>query len=303
MKKEYFLYVMLGCTILRMSTAHASCVATPECDELGYTSTSCPYGGVKCPWDTSKLFCGCDGIYKYKCDGRGYDGGNGQACEDKYTSCKCANRYKWENGACVLDCSVSACNVGSIVYSDGSCSYCRVENKTPVGVIGAIAGNNRYVVGLNESLTFWMHRGNGYSPINVEGITDIKNLNDLSKELSGRENTIACMDTAKLYYPEDLLNSIACAYCYNYVTPSTSKGQWFLPSAIELYAIAYTNIKDVNDALLIAGGKPLGVGYYYWSSSEYGTNDSWFVHAGEGYGAVDFLYKVAQLYVRCAIIF
>ncbi len=35
-----------------------TCTATPDCKSLGYTETSCPDGGgVKCPWNTSQMYC------------------------------------------------------------------------------------------------------------------------------------------------------------------------------------------------------------------------------------------------------
>ena len=33
------------------------CTPTPDCKSLGYTETSCPDGGVKCPWNTSLMYC------------------------------------------------------------------------------------------------------------------------------------------------------------------------------------------------------------------------------------------------------
>lgn len=48
-------------TILSFSaTAFAAiCVEnnTLKCDELGYTESSCPYGGIACPFDASRWYC------------------------------------------------------------------------------------------------------------------------------------------------------------------------------------------------------------------------------------------------------
>ena len=41
------------------STGDVACTETPDCASLGYTknSTQCPDGGIKCPFDGTKMFC------------------------------------------------------------------------------------------------------------------------------------------------------------------------------------------------------------------------------------------------------
>lgn len=59
---------MIGMSVIVLLSSsalvHASCVATPSCAELGYTDTSCDSGkkSVKCPFDTSKIFCASPSI-------------------------------------------------------------------------------------------------------------------------------------------------------------------------------------------------------------------------------------------------
>lgn len=286
-------------------TAFAECISTPDCEDLGYTSASCPQGGVKCPWDVSKQFCGCDGIYQYKCIGRGYVGGEGKSCEDKYVSCRCANRYKWENGACVLDCSITECKVGSVLYSDGSCSYCRLEKKTPIGVVGGVVGPTRYVVALDEhwdDFNFW-------SDVlgDVPGIDNFSKA-EAQKSFDGAANTKAYIAAAGELYDAKRLAAIPFGYCHLYKTAGTSSGQWYFPALGELYMIAVTNFEEVNDALLVAGGTPMGEGQYYWSSSEasgFGQkiNEAWMVHAGSGRGNVGGVYKMVSMPNRCMGVF
>ncbi len=43
--------------LLPTLTQAETCTATPDCKSLGYTETSCPDGGVKCPWNTSLMYC------------------------------------------------------------------------------------------------------------------------------------------------------------------------------------------------------------------------------------------------------
>ena len=40
-----------------MGDAGAICTPTPDCEALGYKATSCVGGGVKCPWDATKMYC------------------------------------------------------------------------------------------------------------------------------------------------------------------------------------------------------------------------------------------------------
>ena len=55
-----------------LNTYSALCVEnnTLKCDNLGYTKSTCPYGGIACPFDISRWYCAewtCqDGRYKDK---------------------------------------------------------------------------------------------------------------------------------------------------------------------------------------------------------------------------------------------
>lgn len=76
-----------------------------NCD--GYTKSSADCKGktaIKCPFDTSKLYCQddteCGDAYKYACTGEGYAGGVGDSCGGKYSSCSCSSGYLWKNERC-----------------------------------------------------------------------------------------------------------------------------------------------------------------------------------------------------------
>ena len=79
------MYVLLSILTLLPTLAHAeTCTATPDCKSLGYTETSCPDGGgVKCPWNTSLMYCtpqcpscptcnSCCPSSKISCEDKGY---------------------------------------------------------------------------------------------------------------------------------------------------------------------------------------------------------------------------------------
>ena len=122
---------------------YAECVATPDCEALGYRSTSCVGGGVKCPWDLTKMYCNpnmCSlTITKEMCDAECKNVGEQSCLKDGvtyYAQCgvsKCAEGQGCKAGACV-NCD-NSCSVGNILYADFSCSSCLLSDKTPIGVI------------------------------------------------------------------------------------------------------------------------------------------------------------------------
>ena len=101
-------FLLLGTSLsLIPNLTFAQCVATQDCETLGYTETSCNGGkGVKCPFGNKWACIGitteqCSELgFTYTCSGTGYSGGSGSACGGKYAACTCANGYEWKNGAC-----------------------------------------------------------------------------------------------------------------------------------------------------------------------------------------------------------
>lgn len=73
----------------------------------------------------------------------------------------------------------------------------------------------------------------------------------------------------------------------------------YIPSLAQLHLILL-NIKEVNAALEAVGGTPLRK-EWYWSSTEYSANYSWYVYFGSGYSNiyVKFLSYVVRPAVAC----
>ena len=168
----YLSTAIISVSIATSGNAWAQCVSTQDCATLGYTESSCPNGGVKCPFG-NKWFCGgdnttickqegftnactgagqfgkgescanlykqcdCQSTYKYTCSGTGYSGGSGSACNGKYTACKCSSGYNWNatSGACIPDIQPVSCDIGTLYYSDGTCYNEKVDSKTLLGVV------------------------------------------------------------------------------------------------------------------------------------------------------------------------
>ena len=105
-------FLLLGTSLsLIPNLTFAQCVATQDCETLGYTETSCNGGkGVKCPFgnkwaciksdsECEQQFCDKYG-FQYTCSGTGYSGGSGTACGGKYTACTCTSGYEWNGSSC-----------------------------------------------------------------------------------------------------------------------------------------------------------------------------------------------------------
>lgn len=100
MNKLLYYSLLSGTALLVLSgeTQALTCTAAPSCDELGYISTSCPKGGVKCPFDSNKMFCIREGV---------------------------GSEYKF----------VNAISRYQIAYSDGTTAKYYDDKKTPIGIV------------------------------------------------------------------------------------------------------------------------------------------------------------------------
>ena len=243
------------------SLTFAQCVATQDCETLGYTETSCNGGkGVKCPFGNkwaclptkesvckeegftlacnepgqiggdscNGLYkqCSCDSSYQYTCSGTGYSGGSGTACGGKYTTCTCADGYGWNGNSCGIN------------GAQGELYYC-----------------NGIVVGVKAT---------------------------------GMNFYVAMQDLGKMTW------SNADRQCKSYVFCGSLKGT--LPTKDQLVTI-YNNKSQVNTLLSNNGGTQL-TNDRYWSSTEVSptTNPCYIVSMSNG--LVDTAYRTSNLSVR-----
>ncbi len=105
----YLTTAVIGVSMVTVNTTSwAQCVSTQDCATLGYTETSCPNGGVKCPFG-NKWICINSGItpeqctelgFTQTCTGTGYAEGYGPTCNGKYSYCICSSGYKWQLNKC-----------------------------------------------------------------------------------------------------------------------------------------------------------------------------------------------------------
>ena len=185
-----------------------------ECSGLWY-KTGCQSGY---DWDASSQTCTCDSSYKYTCN-RSNEIPNGSSCEGKYQSCKCSDGYEWKDGTCQKEitraewgsCNGYAknCNIGDIVFSDGTCNYLKISGKTPIAVVvyKSADGNCAQAMALNSIGSYkW-------------GSQEVPDLGSSS-----------CENTKKIisYGNKDTFPAAWAAY--EYKTEGTKSGDWCLPT-------------------------------------------------------------------------
>ena len=143
---EFFASQKIGVTICYIlvssvsmtNIARAECIPSPDCVEIGYTATSCTGDSLKCPFDTSKLFCvPCDSSYQYTCTQTGQKG-KGASCDGKYIECECSDGYDLVDGNCVISCVYTltslptgcsavadSCVKNGTTYYSSTCTSCK----------------------------------------------------------------------------------------------------------------------------------------------------------------------------------
>ena len=274
----YFLWLLLP------FTSHATCTPTPDCASIGYTETSCETDYLACPFDSTKLKCiPCDSSFRYECSGDNITGGTGSTCGGKYAQCKCSSTdYIFSNGSCICD---TSCKVGAIYYSDGTCSACVDNAKTPSGVV---VKDNELVMSQNSPNEIpWGE--NGY---------DISDLNNMSSDsiaktdFNGRENTLTLVNTQT---STGLTSSDSGAiYCNEYSIEGTKAGDWYLPAAGELYSYVYANLTTLNATVAKLGWTFESS----WSSTESSYNAAWALDYYYVWKLKDY-FKYAKNHITC----
>ncbi len=275
--------------LLTPTLANAECTPTPDCASIGYTETYCETKSVKCPFDTSKLFCvPCDSSYQYTCSGENIIGGVGSSCGGKYASCECNARlgYYFNQGLCVCsDITPTNCNVGAIYYPDGKCSNDYIACLNPVGVV---VKDNTLVMSWSSSYAMQ------WSPNYINtSLTDMST-SQAKADYNGKSNTTVIVSA----HPYDTTSNNAAIYCNEYAPPSmaSTKGQWYLPAAGELYSYVYGNYNTLfNIYTTHLGNSHFSI--YFWSSSEENNAAAFGIYTYDG--IVHNYLKDSNFWVSC----
>ena len=260
-----FVLLILVSSTSMTGSVRAECVPLPDCASIGYTATSCDGDSIKCPFDTSKLFCiPCDTKYKYTCLGDNITGGTGSSCGGKYVSCTCSSG-EWDStsGTCK---STQNCLVGYIYYSDKTCSADYDSSKTVAGIV--VKANELVMSEPTEMI--W---SSSYTNTSLKDMSQ----SEAKADKNGKSNTAVIVSA----HPDESASNNAAIYCNTYTGGvAGTSGEWYLPAAGELYSYVYGNYNTINPVVRTLSWTYFDA--YFWSSSEYTNYDAWSVYSAGG---------------------
>ena len=248
-----------GVMVMSVGTGYAACIPTPSCASLGYESSSSCEGGIKCPF------------------------GNAWNCtltdiKNKVTEITTEIteiKKVIEEGGVGGGGNTKDCAVGSIFYSDISCSYGKVvDGKTPIGVVVYVDGTGSGQAMALKSIGNYKWGEYG---------TDIPGLNNFTSDSSASTDLQSCTNTVIITAAGDKSKYPAAWAAHEYKTAGTNAGDWCLPAAGIMTSIK-NNMSAINAGFVLAGGDQLGTSSYLWSSSETDSNYAWGSYFSNDYG-------------------
>ena len=279
---KFQVYLVLGTSLSFLPTlVYSQCVVTEDCAALGYTASSCPGKGLKCPFGNG-WFCGGDEAticaengFKYSCTGTGYSGGSGQPCGGKYKTCNCATNYTWNGSSCALSCS------SSYQYTCSGTGY--------AGGAGSACGG-KYTQCTCASGYEWKN-GSCQKLMSDGAHGDLYYCNGavVAVKAPGMNFYVAMKDLGTMDLSE------ANSNCQNYSFCGNLKGT--LPSRDQLRTM-YNNKSLLNSLLSTNGGTNLSNKFYWSSTTDYdGSRYSNYI-VNMSNGGVDYGYGAGNSYVR-----
>ena len=254
--KKIFYYtttaLVLSCGITQAQT----CVPTPTCSSLGYTSSSSCTNGIKCPFGN---YWNCDLANKIT------------ELTNKIT--EQTNKIteietKVEEVEVIVTRPNSAlkfCGVGNIFYSDWTCSIELDSSKTPIGVVVYDDGLGHGQVMALKSIGSYAWGGYG---------TDIPTLSNYTSAEVAQNDIGSCANSAKIMAAGDKSKYPAVWAANEYSTEGTSAGDWCLPAA-GIFTSYYNNQDAINSGFTKAGGTKFTTITYAWSASESDNTWAW----------------------------
>ncbi len=279
------LFLLIGTSLSLIPTlTPAQCVATQDCATLGYTESSCPNGGVKCPfgskWACIKSeteFCNEYG-FTQTCTGTNQTGGASQACNGKYNICKCATNFTWNTDTKSCEANTANCVIGALYYADGTCSNDYIYTKKLLGIViyEKSASQNGWVMTHKPIATgiAWGEYG-----------TDISGLTNITSESKLTDIQASCTNTDKITAQGNSSKYPAAWAAKNYKEGGKT---WCLPSGgllrnaldnsanfTKFNAAVYKIQASAGTSAATILGNVSGAYEYVWSSSEYSNYNAW----------------------------
>ena len=174
------------------------------------------------------------------------------------------------------------CNIGDIVYSDGTCASTVVSGKTPIAVVvyKSSDGKCAQAMALNS---IGNSRGLIYTYTWGPTSDDIPTLTNFETAEKASLDLNSCANTQKIIAAGDKSKYPAAWATHEYKTTGTNAGDWCLPAAGILTSY-YNNVQQINIGMDNARGTRLGSSSYLWSSTEENSNSAWFSHFAVNYG-------------------
>ncbi len=247
MKK--ILLASAGVMVMSAGTGYAACIPTPSCSSLGYESSSSCEGGIKCPF------------------------GNAWNCTlvNKITEIE---KIIQEGGASGSKGDTSNCKIGSIFYSDWTCSSGSLsQGKTPIGVVVYTNGEGHGQIMALKPIGGYQWSGE-YVDLSLNNFTTYQ---AASTDYQSCTNTMIIMTAGdKITYP-------AAWATKEYSTTGTKAGDWCLPAGGIMTSIK-NNMSVINAGFILTGGTQIGTSSYYWSSSEDSRYYAWASNFSSDYG-------------------
>ena len=177
--------------------------------------------------------------------------------------------YAQMTDSCVKD---GVCHLGSIFYSDKTCSMKLKDGKTPIGIVVYIDGTGGGQAMALESLGNYTWGGEG---------TDISTLTNYSLPSDASTDYDSCGNTAKIIAAGDKSTYPAAWAAHEYKTAGTSAGDWCLPAA-GIITLSHRYFRIINNLFKKIGGTSFSS--YAWSSSEYSSHYVWTSDFSHSYG-------------------
>ena len=254
MKK--ILLASAGVMVISAGSVYAACIPTPSCASLGYESSSSCEGGTKCPFGNA---WNCTLVNKIT----------------EITTEITEIKKVIEEGGVGGGGNTQDCAVGSIFYSDISCSYGKVvDGKTPIGVVVYVDGTGGGQAMALKSIGNYTWGGYG---------TDIPGLNNFTSDSSASTDLQSCSNTVLITAAGDKSTYPAAWAAHEYKTAGTNASDWCLPAAGIMFSIK-KSMSAINAGFVLAGGDQLGTSSSLWSSSEYNSDHAWYSLFGSYYG-------------------
>ena len=170
-----------------------------------------------------------------------------------------------------------SCIIGSILYSDMTCSVTVIAGKTPIGIVVYLGPSGYQALAL-ESIGSYKWGGYG---------TDISTLPNYGSDSDASKDYDSCGNTAKIIAAGNKSKYPAAWAAHEYKTEGTQAGDWCLPAA-GIFTSYYKNQDVINTGFSLADGTQFTDSTEAWSSSEYSSSYAWYSYFYYSYGLRDY---------------